>query len=435
MRNALILASVLGVFGYTQPGYTQSYPQQYPLILSDYKLAEFILLNAHGGTVMDDRSAKQIIKIDKKGLHRNGDDNDDSLAVPPCATNVSEELHRLDVPGMSAVIVKNGRVACTAVAGMANIEKNRPVEPDTVFAWASVSKTVTAAAIMKLVENGAFKLDDDINAYLPFPVRIPACPEKPITFLHLLTHTSSIVESEYEGVYADLYVKGDSPVALGDFLKDYLVPSGTYYDGENNFKRTCPGTVSSYSNVGVGLLGYLVEVVAGTPFELYTRDHIFAPLGMNEAAWKLSGLNVEHVAMPYSGDQSSGFKPLGHLGFPTFPDGLLRTSAPQLARFLLMFMQFGELDGTRVLSQESVTKMRRVYFPNLDDSQGLIWFYDSFGPRKRVIGHDGSDPGTNSMMYFDPEDGAGVLLVANGSWERDRAEALVEKLFKEADQY
>jgi CubicO group peptidase (beta-lactamase class C family) len=430
LRNAFILAGVLGVIGYAQPSYAQSHP----LIQYEYGWPGITPVDAHGGTVMTNYGAKQILKIDKKEIYRKGG-GDDGLSVPPCATNVSEELNRLDVPGLSAVIVKNGRVACTAVAGMANIEKNRPVEPDTVFAWASVSKTVTATAVMKLVENGAFKLGDDINAYLPFPVKIPACPKKPITFLHLLTHTSSIVESEYEGVYADLYVKGDSPVALGDFLKDYLVPSGTYYDSENNFKKACPGTVSSYSNVGVGLLGYLVEVVAGTPFEIFSRDHIFAPLGMNETAWRLSDLDPEHVAMPYSGDQSSRFKPLGHLGFPTFPDGLLRTSAPQLARFLLMFMQFGELDGTRILSHESVTRMRHVYFPNLDDTQGLIWFYDSFGPRKRVIGHDGSDPGTSSMMYFDPEDGAGVLLVANGSWERDRAETLMEKLFKEADRY
>jgi hypothetical protein len=79
--------------------------------------------------------------------------------------------------------------------------------------------------------------------------------------------------------------------------------------------------------------------------------------------------------------------------------------------------------------------MRRVYFPDLDDEQGLIWHYDSFGSRKRVIGHDGSDPGTSSLMYFDPKDGAGVLLVANGSWKWGRAKALVEKLFEEASRY
>jgi CubicO group peptidase (beta-lactamase class C family) len=401
--------------------------------LTKKKRTEIMLSNARGATAMTEPTRKQISKINELEIYRKGGGNDDGPSLPPCTTDVRKELSRLGVPGLSAVIVKNGRVACTAVAGMANIEKNRPVEPETLFAWASVSKTVTAAAVMKLVDDGTIKLDDDINAYLPFPVRIPACPEKPITFLHLLTHTSSIVESEHKGVYAHLYVKGDSPIALGDFLKDYLVPSGAYYNSKKNFKKRCPGTDVSYSNVAVGLLGYLVEVIAGTPFEVFSRDHIFTPLGMKEAAWRLSELDPEHVAMPYSGDQSSGFKPAGHIGFPTFPDGLLRTSAPQLARFLLMFMQFGELDGTRILSRESAASMRHVYFPELNDKQGLIWHYTSFGSRKRVIGHDGSDPGTSSMMYFDPKDGAGVLLVANGSWKWKPAMALVEKLFKEAN--
>jgi CubicO group peptidase (beta-lactamase class C family) len=159
---------------------------------------------------MTDRNAKQMLRINEKEVHGTGGDDGDGPSVPQCATKVREKLHRLDVPGLSAVIIKNGRVACTAVAGMANLEKNRPVEPETVFTWASVSKTVTAVAVMKLVDDGAFKLDDDINSYLPFPVRIPACPGKPITFLHLLTHTSSIVESEYEGVYADLYRGGSA---------------------------------------------------------------------------------------------------------------------------------------------------------------------------------------------------------------------------------
>ena len=356
-------------------------------------------------------------------------------SIPNCHTEIEKELRHLGVPGLSVVIIKHGRLVCQAVAGMANIEKNQPVTPETVFAWASVSKTVTAVAVMKLVENNALGLDDDINAYLPFSVRIPACPNKPITCRHLLTHTSSIMEDEVKGVYADLYVKGDSPITLGGFLKNYLVPFEAYYDGKKNFKKKCPGTVSFYSNVGAGLLGYLVKVISRTPFEVFCQNHIFAPLGMTEAAWRLADMDVEHIAMPYSGNFSRGFKPLGHIGFPTFPDGLLRTSAPQLARFLLMFMKFGELDGKRILSRESIVEMRKIHFPELDDEQGLIWYYENFGERRRVMGHEGSDPGTSSMMFFDPKDGAGVLLVANGNWKHKRAETLLKKLFKEAKRH
>lgn len=358
-------------------------------------------------------------------------------SFPPCVRKLDKQLRRLRVPGLSAVIVKNGRVACTAVAGVADVEENRPVSPETVFVWASVSKTVTATAVMKLVDDGAIELHDDINDYLPFVVRNPACPDEPITFLQLLTHTSSILEDEFQGIYPDLYVQGDSPIALEEFLRDYLVPSGAYYDPDENFTESCPGKVVSYTNVGVGLLGYLVEAVTGTSLETFTRDHIFTPLEMNEAAWRLSELNLEHVAMPYSGKgrSRSPFVPVGHFGFPTFPDGLLRTSAPQLARFLLMFMEFGELEGARVLSHAAVEEMRRVQFPDLDDTQGLIWYYERYGPRRGLVGHTGSDPGTSSMMFFDPEEGDGVLLVANGAWKWGRAGRLLKKLFKEAQRH
>jgi len=294
-----------------------------------------------------------------------------------CGLDVEDQLKPLGVSGLSAVVVKNGKILCTASGGIAHIEENRPVNPDTIFAWASVSKTVTATAVMQLVDNGVIELDDDVNDYFPFPVRNPTCPDEPITVAQLLTHTSSIREDEYQGVYRDLYVEGDSPIALSVFLKDYLTPGGAYYDVENNFTRECPGEIYAYSNIGVGVLGHLVEVVANQPFDQYSRERIFDPMGMTETAWRLSELNLDKVAMPYSGDHVSGFSPEGHFGFPTYPDGLLRTSPTQLARFMIMVMQFGELDGKRILSRDAVAAMRNVPYPDVADGQGLLWYYDN----------------------------------------------------------
>ncbi|MDH3658587.1 MAG: beta-lactamase family protein [Alphaproteobacteria bacterium] len=347
-----------------------------------------------------------------------------------CGVNIEKQREKLGVPGLSVAVVKDGRTACTAVAGMANIEENRPVRPETLFVWASVSKTVTAAAVMALVDDGALDLDHDINEYLSFAVRNPRCPNEPITTRQLLSHTSSIREDEYEGVYADHYVQGDSPVDLGTFLKDYLTPSGKFYS-KKNFKKKCPGKAYDYSNIGAGLLGHLVEAIAGMPFERFTEERLFQPLGMTTAAWRLADLNLDTVAMPYKGKPSSGFKPAGHIGFPTYPDGLLRASPSELARFLTMFIQFGELDGMQVMSHQSVMAMRAEQFPEVVEGQGLIWYYESIGSRHGLLGHTGTDPGTSSMMYFDPEDGAGVLLVANGEWNWDRAETLAKKLFKQ----
>src|SRR5262245_55098193 len=95
-----------------------------------------------------------------------GDDpGDDDAGVPTCSTDVAGALVGLKVPGVSAAIVKHGALACTAVAGSARIESDQAVTPDTIFAWASVSKTVTATAAMMLYDEGRFGLDDNIDDY------------------------------------------------------------------------------------------------------------------------------------------------------------------------------------------------------------------------------------------------------------------------------
>ena len=186
-----------------------------------------------------------------------------------------------------------------------------------------------------------------------------------------------------------------------------------------------------------------MEVLSGTEFNQYCKDHIFTPLGMTNTSYKLAGLDPSHIAMPYRrsrhrhrGKAASGFKPSGHYGEADWPDGMLRTSVPQLARFLIMFMQFGEYQGKRILVQSSVQEMRCVQIPQLDPDQGLIWYYDSFGnSSQNVLGHNGSDHGVDSNMFFDPATGAGVILIANGEWKSHVADALMDKLFQEAKGY
>src|SRR5262249_36899689 len=126
---------------------------------------------------------------------------------------------------------------------------------------------------------------------------------------------------------------------------------------------------------------------------------------------------------------------------PDWPDGMLRSSVPELARFLIMFMQRGEYAGQRILAQATADEMRRVQFPKLDDTQGLVWFYDDFGDaRPKVLGHDGADNGVSANMYFDPADGAGVILMSNGMWAStnaasDASDALMAALFEESTKY
>jgi CubicO group peptidase (beta-lactamase class C family) len=362
--------------------------------------------------------------------------------VPECRTPLAEELHALNVPGLAVSIVKQGRLVCASAAGMANFEAHVPVTPDTLFLVASVSKTVTATALMQLLEKGRIGLDDDINDYLPFDVHVPASPDVPVTVRHLLTHTASIADNDvyvncagwcnYGSSPIDFVTRGkDSPIPLGRLVREYLTPGGEYYDEKKNFLSATPGTEGDYSNMGIVVAGYLVEVISGMSFDDYCRKNIFDPLAMQHTSWRLADLAPERVAVPYD-KRLAAFSPYGHYGEADYPDGMLRTSVTELAHFLGAFMAGGVYDGRRILEAATVSQMVRSQ-TWVDDGQGLVWYRDYVDGRK-IWGHDGSDHGASALMWFDPERAEGIIVMANGVVEDD-AWSLRATLFEEADTY
>ena len=194
------------------------------------------------------------------------------------------------VPGLVAAVVKNGKVLWTGAYGWANREQKIPVTNDTLFQVASVSKPVTACAVMQLVEQGKLSLDAEVNEVLPFPVRNPKYPKIPITLKHLLTHTSGIRDNW--NLLEETWVKnGDFPKPLGESLAAYLQPKGEYYSAKKSFYQWAPGTKSQYSNVGVALAAYLAEAKAKVPFETLCQKGIFEPLGMQGSSFRLKGMD------------------------------------------------------------------------------------------------------------------------------------------------
>jgi len=330
------------------------------------------------------------------------------------------DREELGVPGLSAAIVKNGRVVATPVAGTADARQGRQVTPETVFTWASVSKTVTATALMQLFDEKLFALDDDIGPHLGFDVRIPACPREPVTFRHLLTHTSGIRDSK---IYDSLYVEGDSPVGLGEFITGYLTVAGKYYH-PRNFRKCCPGTVYDYSNIGAGVVGRLVEVISGVPFDRRVADAVCAPLGMVDTSFRLADLDRSIPALP-GGDGPPQ-------GFPTFPDGTLRSPPRELAKFLIAYTLGGTYCGRKVLKRTTVRTMLRNQ-SKVTSGQGLMWYTKKIAGNC-MWGHDGDDPGISSAMFFDPRTAIGVLLAANGEW-RHGARKTMRKLVHCARSY
>ena len=363
------------------------------------------------------------------------------------------------IPGLSISVVKDESIVWEKHFGYANIEQNILVDENTMFILSSISKTVTATALLQLFEDNLFMLDDDIDDYLPFDVNHPDYPFVPITFKMLLSHTSGIQDNWSVMPYYD----GDSELELSYYLSQYLIPGGEFYNANANFTNASPGTNYSYSNIGIALIGLLVEQISNQSFNEYCIENIFDPLNMNNAFWFLSEIeNLDQVALPYQltsgngnscfeigcgvynqdnpcfcdlacidygdccfdyddvcGEGGTGSNP-GNLteyenyGYSDYPSGQLRITSNDLAKFMSAYMGQGVYDGVRILEPETIELIKTVHYPDVNLNQGLTWYYKNQNDRI-LFGHNGGDIGSLTEMFISFSDSLGVVLLTNSS--------------------
>lgn len=331
---------------------------------------------------------------------------------------IMETMETEHIPGLAACIVKDGEIIWTGAYGHANIEHDREVADTTVFVLASVSKTVTGTALMQLWEDGSFELDDSINGYLPFEVVNPHFPDSAITFRMLMTHTSGLKDN-WAILDSLANWNGDPLVPLDEFLMNYFLPDGEYYDENENFNLWPPGSDSDYSVTATALAGYVVEAISEIPFDQHCEEHVFAPLEMNETSWFYADLDTSNIAMPYHWDGST-YVPYGLWSYVHYPGGMLKTSSLQLARFLTAFMQGGQLGEVTIVDSSTVELMTTVevenLFPNIDFPNidcGLFWLkLNLYG--RTIWGHYGSIFGVRTVMFFCPDENSGAIVLTNG---------------------
>ena len=362
--------------------------------------------------------------IESKSLHSPAnelvDNNLDSFIV---AT-----MTQYHIAGLSACIVRDGGIAWQGAYGYANVAASIEVTDTTLFMLASVSKTVTGMALMKLWENGHFDLDDDINDYMPINVVNPNFPNLPITFRMLLSHTSSLKDN-WTVMYST-YVYGDTPFLLEDYVAAYFVPGGEFYDSADNFHTWSPGSAWNYCNHGFVLIGYLVQVISGVPFADYCRDSLFTPMEMNNSHWFIAGLDTSNIAMPYHWNGTQ-YQPLGQFGYADYPAGTLRSSAPQLARHLLTHLQHGRIDTIQVLDSTTIDTITTRHYPTIASQQGLTWYRANFDGQW-VWEHGGGDQGVCPRIGFCPAKQTGIVVLTN-SEAFGGVSNIVNKLWLEAN--
>ncbi|MBB3858195.1 CubicO group peptidase (beta-lactamase class C family) [Xanthomonas arboricola] len=297
------------------------------------------------------------------------------------------------VVGLGAAIIRDRKVVWTGGVGFADRARGTPFTPDTVMNIGSISKTVTGVALMQAVQDGKLALDADINTYS--------------------------LTDRWE-VYRDTYRWQGLPVApLGDFLRGYLAPGGRDYQAQN-YLQVKPGTHREYSNIGAGLVGYIVARAVGQSLERYTHTRIFAPLGMQHTAWHAADLPAAAQATLYV-SQFGVSVPIPPYELTTYPDGGVRTSVNDLSRLFIALLDGGQYQGVRILDATTTAQMLRFQYTaaNKPDNvalneknSGIFW---STKYNVTRIGHGGSDPGVHTEMLSDLAHDNAVVLISNTS--------------------
>lgn len=332
---------------------------------------------------------------------------------------IANKMKTLGIVGLGAAIIIDKKLTWTKGYGYADEIQKKPFTPNTIMNIASISKTFTGVCLMRAVEMGQLALDEDINTYLPFKVINPNFPNEKITLRQLTTHSSSLADRS--PFYADstYFYGGSKPEDLGIFLKNYFVAGGKYYSAAN-FLTSEPGTFREYSNIAAGLAGYIVELKTGEKLDTYAQKYIFGPLNMTNSSWSLATTNLKQHTKLYS-KTGNKVNVIPLYEGTTYPDGGVRTTVNDLAKFFIALLNEGAYQGTRILKTASVKEMLQFQFTALNKptnvkldklNSGIFWATKMGATR---IGHNGSDPGVRTFMLTDLNKEIGVILFSNTS--------------------
>src|SRR6266487_1250782 len=310
---------------------------------------------------------------------------------------IPSQLRNRNIAGAVVSVVKDGQVLFQKGYGYADVEEKKPVLPDqTLFRPGSISKLFTATAVMQLVEQGKLDLDRAVNDYLDFP--IPKTYPEPVTLRQLLTRTGG-----FEETLKNLFVAHESDIK----------PLRTYLVNEMPARIFPPGKIPSYSNYGFTLAGYIVERASGEKFERYVENHILKPLGMNNSTFD-QPLPPRLVPQMSKGYLSASKKPRDFEFVQAAPAGALTTTAADMTRFMLAFLQDGAVDGVSILKPETVRQMETRQFEFYPMLPGLgITFMEYLIDPVRIIAHGGDTVYFHSDMILVPDAHLGYFLSYN----------------------
>ena len=336
----------------------------------------------------------------------------------PAAADLNAILESPGVPGYAVMAYKDGELIYQRTGGNRYLDpedpaKNLPMEMDTWFRTASISKTFATIGAMRLVEQGKLDLDADVSEYLGFTLRNPNYPDKAITSRMLLSHSSSIQDGS---VYT---------IAPEYSIQEFFTPEGKYWNDGEHFENSAdgidrsPGNWMHYSNLGFGVMGTIIERISGQRFDIYMKENVLEPMGLRASynpghftAEEIKDMAVLYQVMEEGGEyvaQIDDYK--GEVQDPNYvlitnpdlqdeitlvsmedyeigtnatlfsPQGGLRISAEEMKAMVELFLNDGVVGGKRILKKESIDEMferQFSYDPEKDNANtywGLLNYY------------------------------------------------------------
>jgi len=315
------------------------------------------------------------------------------------------EMKKYNATGLSIAVVDDRGLIWAKGFGYADKENNIAATPETVYRVASISKLLTATAVMQLAEQGKINIDAPLRNYIPgfsiktrFPVRGAITPR------NMMTHHSGLPSNFYKGIFS----KQPEPFEkLTDEIK-------------HEYAAYPPGLVYNYSNLGITLLGSVIERVSGRSFASYMGESLFEPMGMAGSSYSPKPGVI--LAKGYRDGKANGDP-----GIRDLPSSGMLSSVLDLGKFMTMVLADGEVRGNRILRPETLAEMLRPQNPNVpldfDLKFGLGWALDGLGNTRLsnagpVAHHGASMLSFQGQLLVLPESKLGVVVLSNSSSSR-----------------
>ena len=332
-----------------------------------------------------------------------------------------------DIPGVSVALVDENGILWAEGFGYTDKTRKTPVNTDTIFSIQSMSKTITATAVMKAVQDGILDLDKPINTYLPdFTVNsiFDEHPEGKITLRHLLSHTAGFTQ--------------EAPIG-----GNYDSNSDTFENHIKSISKTWlrfpVGENYAYSNLGMDLAGYILQKVSGKSFEQYVDENIIKPAGMENSSFDI--VRIRENRNRAVGQSKPHWDVL--LKILIIPSGGFYSSANDMAKFIQLHLNNGKTNNIQLIDKGLLDDMYKIPFPVKFQEEGYAlgigkWYRNN----TYFVNHNGGGFGFSSSMTWYPELKIGIALLTNSAdapenyiWPSELTQSILDKVINKSEIY